>query len=509
MNTTNLRNILGQAHWRRRYVAIVGLLLLLGANAATADTFVTGRVNGRWSAADSPIRVVGETYVAQDDTLVITGDVQVWFEGAFALEVSGLLIADGTQNGGWIQLRSNSPWRGVYFTSRADGSSRLVLCQIVNAWIGVQTERADITIEQCRINALSIGVNSINASPRIADNEWIIATSDNTFSADVRGISIVGDSNPIIDHNARIEATALQRGDAFGIWINGATATMEWNWIEAKSNQASAAIYARRADKAILHKNILRTFSTSQIRGVWFQYSSAVQILSNTILLMTSGTNAVGLNIDVGSASVLVTNNIILGNGTSVGDSTGNGRISEESGYNNYYNHSINHVGDWEGGEGEINRDPRFERQGIDFNGNYYKLTENSPCKDAGDPDRVDPEDPWATRSDIGRYPFIYNPNPTRSENEPELPANQLLIRNYPNPFNSTTTITFELALPGRAVVSLFDLNGRHIMSLYDAPASAGETSFIWRAGSHPAGEYLVRLEASGQTLTTRLLFLP
>ena len=66
--------------------------------------------------------------------------------------------------------------------------------------------------------------------------------------------------------------------------------------------------------------------------------------------------------------------------------------------------------GDWDGpGEHNIHEDPLF----IDPDNNDFRLTEDSPCIDTGDPDS--PEDPDGSRADIGA--FYYNhegPNPVR-----------------------------------------------------------------------------------------------
>ncbi len=52
--------------------------------------------------------------------------------------------------------------------------------------------------------------------------------------------------------------------------------------------------------------------------------------------------------------------------------------------------------------EGNIDEDPLF----ADPDNSDYYLTEDSPCKDTGDPDS--PEDPDSTRADMGCYPFFH-----------------------------------------------------------------------------------------------------
>jgi hypothetical protein len=81
----------------------------------------------------------------------------------------------------------------------------------------------------------------------------------------------------------------------------------------------------------------------------------------------------------------------------------------------------------------------------------------------------------------------------------------------YPNPFNSSTTITFSLsALYASSTVNLavFDQQGRHLKRLVNGPYAAGEHSVVWDAGDLGSGIYLVRLEAGGQNATKKVVLM-
>jgi hypothetical protein len=54
------------------------------------------------------------------------------------------------------------------------------------------------------------------------------------------------------------------------------------------------------------------------------------------------------------------------------------------------------------------------------------------------------------------------------------------LYPNEPNPFNPTTRIRFSLAQRGRAKIVIYDLVGRTIKTLVDAPIEAGHHSVTW-----------------------------
>ena len=80
------------------------------------------------------------------------------------------------------------------------------------------------------------------------------------------------------------------------------------------------------------------------------------------------------------------------------------------------------------------------------------------------------------------------------------LPESFGLAPNYPNPFNSSTTISFQLPVAGAARIEIFDLLGQKIRSLVAGERAAGfhETTWDGRDDSGlltAAGPYLYRLD--------------
>jgi len=81
------------------------------------------------------------------------------------------------------------------------------------------------------------------------------------------------------------------------------------------------------------------------------------------------------------------------------------------------------------------------------------------------------------------------------------------LAQNAPNPFSSTTSMSF--ALPNAAPVSLsvYDVSGRLVSTLINRPMDAGMHQVSWdgrdSGGNSVAnGVYLLRLQAGGETIT-------
>ncbi len=97
------------------------------------------------------------------------------------------------------------------------------------------------------------------------------------------------------------------------------------------------------------------------------------------------------------------------------------------------------------------------------------------------------------------------SPVVTATEAE-ELPERFALHGSYPNPFNPTTTLRFDLPEPASVRVAVYDLLGRRVLELPAQPMSAGFDRTIFLDGSSLAsGIYLYSVSATlGPTTTAR-----
>ncbi len=80
------------------------------------------------------------------------------------------------------------------------------------------------------------------------------------------------------------------------------------------------------------------------------------------------------------------------------------------------------------------------------------------------------------------------------------------LYANYPNPFNPSTTIQFDLDAPAKTTLTVFDLLGRKIETLVDQHLTAGYYAIQWNAGHLPSGIYFYRLRAGNHFEVKRML---
>ncbi len=103
----------------------------------------------------------------------------------------------------------------------------------------------------------------------------------------------------------------------------------------------------------------------------------------------------------------------------------------------------------------------------------------------------------------LGEVPFLH-PNPAAQPVIPhqnnysivdEVPAEISLRQNYPNPFNPSTTISFELAQPSIVTLTVYNILGQEVASLFNHEmVDEGEQSVDFNANAMTSGVYFYRL---------------
>jgi len=93
------------------------------------------------------------------------------------------------------------------------------------------------------------------------------------------------------------------------------------------------------------------------------------------------------------------------------------------------------------------------------------------------------------------------------------IPRSFALHANYPNPFNPDTRIAFSLDQPGSARLTVFNLLGQRIATLFDRTASAGRHELLWdgtdeRGQAVASGVYFYRLDVGDESRTRKMLLL-
>ncbi len=78
----------------------------------------------------------------------------------------------------------------------------------------------------------------------------------------------------------------------------------------------------------------------------------------------------------------------------------------------------------------------------------------------------------------------------------------------YPNPFNPSTTITYDMAQAGPVRIEVLDLLGRSVAILSNGNQPAGTHTLQWNASRLGSGMYLIRMQAGGRQFVQKVTLL-
>jgi hypothetical protein len=102
---------------------------------------------------------------------------------------------------------------------------------------------------------------------------------------------------------------------------------------------------------------------------------------------------------------------------------------------------------------------------------------------------------------------FLRQPSDRESPRGPSVASTAAApsVTVHPNPFNPETVVAVDLRADGPLRVDVYDMLGRRVRTLADGPATAGRHSLRLDGTRLASGVYLVRVSASGHTLTHRI----
>jgi len=90
----------------------------------------------------------------------------------------------------------------------------------------------------------------------------------------------------------------------------------------------------------------------------------------------------------------------------------------------------------------------------------------------------------------------------------PEMVPHELaLYPCYPNPFNSTAVLTYTLPHQGKITLTIHNILGQQVATLFNGSASAGTHTLIWNAENFSSGTYFCQI-SSENLLRSRKIFL-
>jgi hypothetical protein len=102
--------------------------------------------------------------------------------------------------------------------------------------------------------------------------------------------------------------------------------------------------------------------------------------------------------------------------------------------------------------------------------------------------------------------PFAIDNLNTGIENENEMPSSFSLIQNFPNPFNPTTTIKYQIPELSFVTIKVYDVLGNEITTLVNEEKPIGIYTIEFDASNLPSGIYFYKLQSSNFTQTKKMI---
>lgn len=94
-----------------------------------------------------------------------------------------------------------------------------------------------------------------------------------------------------------------------------------------------------------------------------------------------------------------------------------------------------------------------------------------------------------------------------------EVPKVFELHQNFPNPFNPSTRINYDIPKEGRVVLKIYSMDGEEVATLVDEFEQAGHKTAVWngrnnRGGQVSSGMYFYKLQSGNEIKTRKMLLL-
>jgi hypothetical protein len=96
----------------------------------------------------------------------------------------------------------------------------------------------------------------------------------------------------------------------------------------------------------------------------------------------------------------------------------------------------------------------------------------------------------------------------TKVPTKENTPLDFELSQNFPNPFNPTTTFSFEISRKSFTTLKVFDILGREVTTLIAKELKPGHYSQLWHASNCSSGVYFYLLQSGAYAETKKMLLL-
>ena len=209
-------------------------------------------------------------------------------------------------------------------------------------------------------------------------------------------------------------------------------------------------------------------------------------------------------NIDV--MDIIAVVNIILGNRSADDDATSvkfirttDGLSMESNGYVGAFEMTLNHNEDF-----SLNLVSKTVLEGVSAyhtDGNMTRLVVVTPID--GEIFETNNEFTISEVVSVNSQDYINS----------EIVQSYVLATNYPNPFNPSTTISYELVGDSHVNIAIYNIMGQEVLTLVNDFRSTGSYSVVWNGTNSngtemPSGVYFMKLDTKSHSISNKLSLL-
>jgi len=91
---------------------------------------------------------------------------------------------------------------------------------------------------------------------------------------------------------------------------------------------------------------------------------------------------------------------------------------------------------------------------------------------------------------------------------EESVPSELSLIGSFPNPFNPSTVIAYQLYIDGDVNISVYNMKGQLVSNLYDSYQAAGYHEITFDASDLSSGMYFVTISNGNEVYNQKVLLM-
>jgi hypothetical protein len=452
--------------------------------------FVSGNVSGNWTSNNTYL-VTGDVAVPAGTVLTIQPGTTIKFNGLYAFNVSGILLAAGTAANP-IRFTSNQvpAGRGNWYRLRVSTSASIIdHCIIEYNSEGLNADGASPTISNSVFRHIStIALSVYNSSSQVINNEiYDVVNTQGNAAIGINAANSNG-TGPLIECN-RVYSVSTAGWNAYGmrVWENGIARNNE---VHDVSGYTARGIDVGPSRARVENNHIYNCGS-----GIQFYYQTVAPepvIVNNTI-----HSNVNGIYFAGATATTRVSNNIIVNNQKGIYQPSG---VPPDISYNLVWNNSTANYQVGLVGVGQMVGNNTWGSP-IDP---YYNLSQD-PLFALGTPPVLSLVSPCINAGNPVYSPHIGIQNSAACEKSGPDPtsifSSGLLngaIRIFPNPAQDLLHV--ETELNGEYTLYIFDINGRLLLEenfnggtvINVAGLSAGVYNLTVRAGNNLSAKKLV-----------------